>query len=240
MIDALPANVDPVETALPFEDVRLLRHPDRDALEFTAPMPVLSSAPVCGGDVNADRIVNLCVDGPDVRAHCDDPQACFDRLAAAHEWQGRTVGLMTGVPPRRLGTALHCIGDVTWLVLATVGISNAHRAGRAPVAPAGAGTINLIAFTPQRLTGSARAEALMLATEARCAALADHGIESVNGQGPATGTGTDAVAIACAPGDDTPWTGYHTESGHCLALAVQAAIGLSLDGGGTSGIEVPG
>lgn len=234
MIDTLPTNADPAETALPFEGVRLLRHPDRNALEFAAPMPVLSSAPVGGGDVNADRIVNLCVDGPDARAHCDDPKTCFDRLAAAHGWRGRTVGLMTGVRAQRLGTALHRIGGIAWLVLATAGTSNAHRAGRAPLPPTGAGTINLIAFTPQGLTAAARAEALMLATEARCAALADHGIESVNGQGPATGTGTDAIAIACAPGDDTPWTGYHTDSGYCLARAVQAAIGLSLEGGGIS------
>lgn len=234
MIDRLPTSADSAETALPFAGIRLLHHPDRNTLEFAAPMPVLSSAPVGGGDVSADRIVNLCVDGPDVRAHCDDPRACFERLAAVNGWRGHTVGLMTGVRAQRLGAAVRCIGDAVWLVLATVGISNAHRAGRAPVPATGAGTINLIAFTPQGLTAAARAEALMLATEARCASLSDHAIESVNGRGPATGTGTDAIAIACGSGDDTPWTGYHTDSGHCLAVAVQTAIALSLDGGGTS------
>lgn len=234
MIDTLPTSSNPAETALPFPGVRLLRHSDWNTLEFATPRPVLSSAPVGGGDVTARRIVNLCVNGPDARALCDDPQACFDRLAVAHGWRGRTVGLMTGVRAQRLGTVLHRIGDAAWLVLATVGTSNAHRAGRSPVPPAGAGTINLIAFTPRGLTAAARAEALMLATEARCATLGDRGIESVNGQGRATGTGTDALAIACEPGDDTPWTGYHTDSGHCLALAVQTAIGLSLEGGGIS------
>lgn len=219
---------------LPFDGVRLLHHPRWNALAFATPLPVLSSAPVGGGEVHAHRIVNLCVDGPDVRAHCDDPRGCFERLAARHDWRGHTVGLMTGVSARRLGTALRCIGDAAWLVLATVGTSNAHRAGQAPVPSAGAGTINLIAFTPRGLAAAARAEALMLATEARCAALADHGIESVNGQGPATGTGTDAIAIACGTGDDTPWTGHHTDSGHCLARAVRRAIGLSLAGGGSS------
>lgn len=234
MIGNLPTGADPAETALPFDGVRLLHHPDRNTLEFATPRPVLSSAPVGGGDIMAERVVNLCVHGPDARAHCDDPRACFDRLAAAHGWRGRTVGLMTGVRAQRLGTALHRTGDAAWLVLATVGTSNAHRAGRAPVPPAGTGTINLVAFTPRGLTAAARAEALMLATEARCATLADQGIESVNDAGPATGTGTDAIAIACEPGDDTPWTGYHTDSGHCLACAVQAAIGLSLEGGGIS------
>lgn len=234
MIDALSMDNDTAETALPFNGVRLLHRADWNALAFVTPQPVLSSAPVGGGDVLADRIVNLCVNGPDVRAHCDDPHACFATLAAAHAWPGHTVGLMTGVRATQLGAALHRIGDMTWLVLATVGTSNAHRAGQSPVPPAGAGTINLIAFTPQGLTAAARAEALMLATESRCATLADRGIESVNGQGPATGTGTDALAIACTPGDDTPWTGYHTDSGYCLALAVQTAIGLSLEGGGIS------
>lgn len=234
MIDAVQTPVETTPLPVPFDSVQLLHHPDWNALAFATPRPVLSSAAVGGGDGMASRIVNLCVDGPDARALCDDPQACFERLSAAHGWRGRTVGLMTGVGAQRLGTALHRAGRIAWLALATVGTSNAHRAGRPPVPPAGAGTINLIAFTPQGLTAAARAEALMLATETRCAALADHGIESINGQGPATGTGTDAIAIACDSGDDTPWTGYHTDSGYCLARAIQDAIGLSLEGGGIS------
>ncbi|MDZ7828045.1 MAG: adenosylcobinamide amidohydrolase [Halofilum sp. (in: g-proteobacteria)] len=229
----------PVTVALPFDGVRLLRHARWNALEFDEPRPVLSSAAVGGGDGMAGRIVNLCVDGPDARAHCDDPQGCFDRLAAHHGWRGPVVGLMTGVCARKLGIALQRIGDAAWLVLATVGTSGAHRAGRAPVPAQGTGTINLVVCTQQDLTPAARAEALMLATEARCAALADRGIDSVNGQGPATGTGTDAIAIACTAGGGTPWTGYHTDSGHCLARAVTTAIGFSLDGGGISGIELP-
>jgi len=234
MTASVPPAADTLRASRPLAGVRLLRHPDWNALEFTAPRPVLSSAVVGGGEALAERIVNLCVDGPHTRAHCDDPRACFERLAAAEGWHGPTVGLMTGVRAARLGSALHRIGEVTWLVLATVGIRNAHRAGRAPVPEDGPGTINMIAFTPQGLTACARAEALMLATEARCAALAEHGVESVNGQGPATGTGTDAIAVACGPDGDTPWTGYHTHSGHCLAVAVQRAMGLSLAGGGSS------
>ena len=229
-----PARAIHDAVALPFADVSLLRHPDWIALAFTTPRPVLSSAVMGGGDGLAARIVNRCVDGPDARARCDDPRACFEHLAAAQGWHGPLVGMMTGVRMERLGAAVQRGGDAAWLVLATAGTSNAHRAGRAPVAAAGPGTINVIAYTPQALSAAARAEALMLATEARCAALADRGIESANGRGIATGTGTDATAVVCEPGGSVAWTGYHTDSGHCLARAVHAALGRSLDGGGTA------
>lgn len=228
-----PAHPEPGCTALPFAGVTLVRDRQWTALAFARPRPVLSSAVIGGGDGLAERIVNLCVDGPDARAHCHDPRACFERLVAAHGWRGPLVGMMTGVRMERVGAAVHRSGEATWLVLATAGTRHAHRAGRAPVAAPAPGTINLVAYTPQPLSAAARAEALMLATEARCAVLADRGVASANGQGIATGTGTDAAAIACEPGGFAHWTGYHTDSGQCLARAVQAAVGLSLDGGGS-------
>ena len=202
------------------------------ALAFAEPRPVLSSAPVRGGDTRARRIVNLSVDGPDVRALCDDPAGGFHRLVSARGWTGPVVGLMTGVAAERLGLARTAVEKITWHVLATVGLRNAHRAGECPPSHDGAGTINLIAYTPQGLTPGARAEALMLMTEAKTAALADHAIVSASSDRIATGTGTDAAAIACDDGDDAPYTGYHTASGQALVDAVHRAMAMSLASGG--------
>ncbi len=213
------------------EGVRYARDEAWNALLFDAPRPVLSSAPVNGGDVIADRVVNLCVDGPDVVAACDDPAGTFAAIAGAQGWQGTTIGLMTGVAAGNAGVAHEAQGDVEWLVLATVGFSNAHRAGGPAVAASGPGTINVVAVTSQALTGAARAEALGLVAETKASVLSDHGIVAAGG-GTATGTGTDAVAVVGAPGaEDTPYTGYHTLSGRCLAAAVIGAMGRSMDAG---------
>lgn len=209
------------------DGVKLVRGAKWNAIEFDRPRPVLSSAPVGGGQVRAERIVNLCVDGPDTRAHCDDPETAFRQLAERHDWQGSLVGMMTGVRASRLGVAREQSDHATWLVLATIGVSNAHRAGEAPIPADGPGTINLIAVTPAGLCTAARAEAVMLITESKCAFLADHDIHSANDRGIATGTGTDAVAVASGPGADVAFTGYHTASGQVLARAVRSALGQS-------------
>ncbi len=215
----------------PVAGVALVRAARWNALLFDGARPVLSSAPVGGGDVVAERVVNLCVDGPDVVAACDDPAGTFAAIARAQDWRGPTVGLMTGVPAGNAGVAHEVLGNVEWLAVATVGFSNAHRAGGPAVDHSGAGTINIIAATSLALTAAARAEALGLVAETKAAVLADQGIVAAGG-GTATGTGTDAVAVVGAPGfEDSPYTGYHTVSGRCLAAAVIRAMGLSMEAG---------
>lgn len=213
------------------DGVRFARDEAWNALLFDAPRPVLSSAPVYGGDVIADRVVNLCVDGPDVVAACDDPAGAFASIARGQGWRGVTVGLMTGVAAGNAGVAREAHDGVEWLVLATVGFSNAHRAGGPAVAHSGVGTINIVAVTSLALSAAARAEALGLVAETKAAVLSDHGIVGAGG-GVATGTGTDAVAIVGGPGEaDTAYTGYHTVSGRCLAAAVIGAMEWSMDAG---------
>lgn len=209
--------------------VHILRTATWNAVTFEQPRQVLSSAPVNGGEIEASRIINLCVDGPDVRHHCDNPARSFRELALVEDWTGTSVGMMTGVQADRLGIGHDEHEGIAWLVLATLGYSNAHRAGEAPLpAGDGPGTINIIAVSSSALTAAARAEALMLVTETKCAFLADAGIHSVNDRGPATGTGTDAVAIASGTGETACYTGYHTASGPALARATQAALTASL------------
>lgn len=208
--------------------IELERHERWNAVVFTRPRPVLSSAPVGGGDTRARRIVNLCVHGPDSSRECDDPAGTFTRLSARHGWTGPLVGLMTGVSAARLGIARTGTGGHEWSVLATAGTSNAHRAGQSPLAPSGPGTINIIAVTGQGLTAAARTEAIALIAEAKTALLADLGITAQGGPHIATGTGTDAVAVAAGMADDVRYTGYHTESGVALVAAVHAAVRRSL------------
>lgn len=219
-----------------FPGIRLERGGRWNRLAFARDLPVLSSAPVGGGDVRARCVVNLCVDGPGAHTACEGPEATVAELAAVHGWPGRVVGFMTGVAAARLGVVPPGACGMTWAALATAGVSNAHRAtdlASPRDEPAGAGvrrpgTINVIAVTRQGLTPAARAEALTLVAEAKASVLADLAITAAASEQIATGTGTDAVAIVAGDGEDTPFTGYHTASGRQLVAAVREAIRGSL------------
>lgn len=231
------------EASVSIAGIRLARAARWNALLFDAPRTVLSSAPVDGGEVIAERVVNLCVSGPECLAQCEDPAAAFDTLANGQGWTGTSVGLMTGVSADRVGIARERSVGAEWLVLASVGFSNAHRAGGPAAAHAGPGTINVIAAATHGLTAAARAEALLLIGESKATVLADHGIVAAATGAIATGTGTDAAAVVAGPGADTPYTGYHTESGQCLARAVIAAMERSMAAGRSQAAaahDVPG
>lgn len=210
------------------KDFSLVQHARWNALHFAEPHPVLSSAPVGGGETRARTVVNLCVAGPDAPGACNDPAGTFAAIRAEYDWPAPLVGLMTAVPACRLGIARQAGGGADWTVLATVGVNSAHRAGEPgpgnagdPVTP---GTINLIAVTSQGLTTAARAEAIALASEAKVVALQDMGIPStLSGRG-ASGTGTDAIAIVSGEGQDVIHTGHYTDSGRMLARAVIEAM----------------
>jgi adenosylcobinamide amidohydrolase len=84
--------------------------------------------------------------------------------------------------------------------------------------PATAGTINIVAVLPVRLADAALVNAVATATEAKVQALGDLGFD-------ATGTATDAIAIACpAVGVPEPFGGPRSVWGGRLARAVHAAV----------------
>jgi adenosylcobinamide hydrolase len=69
-------------------------------------------------------------------------------------------------------------------------------------------------------------EAIMIATEAKAAALQDAGIKSLVSHASATGTGTDAMIMAC-PKDGTPrieFCGKHVLMGEVIGQLVIEAV----------------
>lgn len=129
-----------------------------------------------------------------------------------------SVGMMTS---RGLGHyTLERAGPVT--CLATVGLGNAERVGhRRQAALQGYGTINLIVRIDCGLSDAAMIEALTIVAEARTLAVLDADIRLPSG--PATGTGTDCIALACDPGD-IAFAGLHTELGEAIGRAVCDAV----------------
>ena len=199
---------------------------------------VLSSAPQGGGLMVASYILNhqveanLSVTGKQSMTF-RDPARCLRQLAFRMGIRAPTVGLMTAVPMTQVVTA-RGLSDGLWVeCFATVGVTNAVRAGEWP--PEGCagdrsgkpGTINLILITNGSLSQAAMVGVVQVATEAKSCVLRDHDVLSCQSGAAATGTGTDAVVIACSLRGQGPfhvYSGTHTVIGALMGRVVTDCV----------------
>ena len=206
-------------------------------LAFETPRPVLSSAVLNGGWVRADAILNLRVpkhtQAPD--EPLDPPEKTLSRYCRNLGWDGKTVGMMTAASLNSLRTARELIHGFEIGVMVTSGLSNPLRAGDPSGFPTtestayAAGTINTLIATSASLYPEAMVEAIVIATEAKAAALQAQAVKSRVSSAIATGTGTDAIAFT--GGDGPPavrYCGKHTLFGEVLARLVIQATRASL------------
>lgn len=108
--------------------------------------------------------------------------------------------------------------------VATVGLGNALRAGD-PVCMQTVGTINLCLVINRRLSPEACLEAISIATEAKCTIMQEEAIQSIQGTGVATGTGTDCICVVDSPlGETYHYSGKHTELGFSIASCTRRAL----------------
>ncbi len=206
-------------------------------------MRVLSSAPQGGGFTTASHILNHQVQSNPVtntsRAaqRWGDPARYLRRLAVTLGVKRGTVGLMTAVPMKQMVTARGVSGAVWVECFATVGVTNAVRAGEWPEPSvrrkraAGPGTINLILVTNACLSSAAMVGAVQVATESKTGVLRDHAVPSWTGEAGATGTGTDAVVVACRLRGKGPWLAYsgtHTDIGALIGRVVARCVARGL------------
>lgn len=206
-------------------------------------LKVLSSASCHGGLVRARYIMNHQVQANPVatpaipsKRKWTDPAKYLKQVAGELGVFGEAVGLMTAVPMKQLVT-LREEADSLWVEgFITVGVTNAVRAGD-PVIPAEPdrrtkpGTINIILVTNARLADSAMVGAVQVLTESKAAVLLTAGVPSWTGRRGATGTGTDAVVIACGAGPDGPplrYSGTHTKVGELIGRLVMRGVGEGL------------
>lgn len=181
---------------------------------FAEPMIVAATASVGGGLGLRTWVLNAQV--PDTY-HRRDQARHGAELAASAAVSGAGVVMFTAAEVRWVRRA----EDGSVCAEATVGLTHpvwAADAEDATSVPATAGTINIVAQLPVRLTPAALLNALCTATEAKTQALLDAGV-------PGTGTASDAVAVACvADGPAEPFAGPRSTWGARLARAVHAAV----------------
>ncbi len=196
---------------------------DLPLLVWRLPEPVLaiSSAVLGGGIGPCGWLINATVPMSYDR---DDPADHLAALAAGLGLNGRGVGLLTGVDVTEVVSA----ADGGVQVWATVGLGFPEQAA-APVSAVEAphaGTVNIVAWVPARLSPGALVNAVATVTEAKTQAIRDRGLD-------ATGTATDAVCVLCpADGPVEAYAGPRSRWGARLARAGHAAV---LNGPGLSG-----
>lgn len=202
-------------------------------LEAPEELDGLSSSVFGGGPGALRRMVNIYVDRT---YRCDDPQR--DIAALLREWgypaEG-TAGLLTAVQLRYAAVAEERGEDFAVFCCATAGTGNAARAGvRRTTFPASwtPGTINIMLAVDGRLTPAALVNAVITATEAKTAALADLGVRDAENGLAATGTTTDAVVLGASQRAGWPllhaYAGTATDLGGTVGRLVYAAVTESL------------
>lgn len=188
---------------------------------LAAPLLAASTASVGGGLGLRNWVVNAQVIADYRRC---DPEEHVAGLALELGLPGPGVGMLTAADV----TGARRVVDHHVEVEATVGVTHPTWAADAgdPVDQfQPPGTINLVAFLPERLSDAALLNALCTATEAKTQALFDAGV-------PGTGTASDALTILCpAAGPTHRFGGPRSTWGARLARAVHATVVEGCPGG---------
>ena len=209
---------------------------ERDALivSFAAPARTLSWAVLNGGFCHARHVINHHVDGKDA-LFCAQPGPWLERAASGLGLQGKIVGMATAVEMRHMVQVSMTGGGARVTCFTTVGCGNALSVGD-PASmtieePAPSlHTINMILTVQPGLSDEAMVEAVQIVTEGRVRALYENGIKSGRSDLPATGTGTDCIAIVSLGDGVERYCGKHTKLGELIggAAYISVAKGLAL------------
>jgi adenosylcobinamide hydrolase len=215
----------------------LKQTPEHIYVVFNTERPVLSSAVFNGGACTASNILIMQVaenfDG--TKQIVENPENTLAEYCRQLQLSGTTVGMMTSASMDSFRLASRSAQGVAISVLVTAGISNARCAGdradwrtfQTDADPTG--TINIIILTNAMMSHAAMVESVMLATEAKTVAMRKLGVKSPVSGAIATGTGTDAIAVANGFGSETiRYCGKHVLFGEMLASVVIEAITESL------------
>jgi adenosylcobinamide amidohydrolase len=175
------------------------------------PLLAISSAPLGGGIGPRHWLLNAQVPRHYARR---DPDRHLVALADAAGLRGPGIGMLTAVDVRRAvrdyddGVGVDC----------TVGVTLPQWAAAADDPADVVGTVNIVAFLPERLDEAALVNAVGTVTEAKAQAFFECGL-------PGTGTASDAVSILC-PAAGAPWAfgGPRSFWGIRLARAVHRAV----------------
>jgi iron complex transport system ATP-binding protein len=138
------------------------------------------------------------------------------------------IGFITAVKLTNAVVVEGFHAGVEALCVATVGVANATRPGETVAGGYVPGTINLVVVIDAAVAANALNEALAIAVEAKALAVYEGGVRTRDGR-PATGTSTDAIAVACTgKGPMHQYAGSVTAAGFAIANVVREAVASGL------------
>lgn len=221
---------EPITAAVLMPGVSMSCTVDMLHLRFARPHRALSCAVLNGGLCQASDFLNVRVPkyspGP-----VEDPALTLQRLSDQLHCRAAAVGMMTAASMQSLQVACEALDGEMLAVLVTTGLENARRAGDPAEyqslddLPEKQGTINLAIVTSAQVADAALVEMIAVATEAKVAALHELEVASPVSGLPATGTGTDAIAVFSGHGRRRArFAGKHTLLGERLAVLVMQVI----------------
>ncbi|MCC6012847.1 MAG: alpha-ribazole phosphatase CobZ [Candidatus Verstraetearchaeota archaeon] len=208
-----------------FDDIEVSISKEYIIIESKKPIKVLSSAPINGGLRFSNKIINLWI--PEDFYY--DPIAYYK----SKNVDSNAICLMTGADLMKAGIAKKESSNIKVLAIVTAGISNAlsitdwniMRKTKIP----NIGTINIIVIVDREMTESCMVNAITTITEAKCKVLSSFDIRSFISYEQATGTSSDALAIASlGKGNAIEYAGSATELGWLIASCVEDALNNAL------------
>ena len=205
-------------------------------VSFPRETRVLSWAILNGGiRPNVKHIVNHHVEGSTLE---NEPDTLLRQVASRLGLKGTVVGMMTAADVGQYSIAQASYEDLTACSIATAGCANLATVGEEgkyldhraeAICP---NTINSIVVANYQFTHEAMLEAIQIVTEAKVKVMYEFGLRSKATGEPATGTGTDCVAVAVGHDRRYVFCGKHTKWGELLGRAtlesVRAAIRATL------------
>ncbi len=202
-------------------------------IQSTRPLRSLSSAIVGGGWQQIQHIFNVDVGmSYESTVPVQDMENICRSFCALPQ---HSVGLMTAVDVENYCFLEEEYEDQWVRVWVTVGVTNAAEAGSVSKEEqkdfaCTPGTINTIIITNAALTEGAFVNSVMLAVEAKAAALREYQVLDVFKGAVATGTTSDAIVIASTmTGSQIAYTGMATHFGQLMSRVVRRAIGLGIE-----------
>jgi len=198
-------------------------------VRFDEPIKVLSSAVLNSGLCEARAIINHHV--PKSYDH-HDPESVLRDLVKNLGLPDDTVGFMTRVEIHNVAIRVKKKEELTVSALVTAGfkpLTHPATAGDNAIQKDRAGTINIILLIDGNLTEGCMVNCVQTAIEAKTVALRDLDIRSRFSNNIASGSTTDAIAVACTGiGEPTKYAGIGTEIGMMIGKAVKEATKESI------------
>lgn len=194
---------------------------------FSEPWNVLSWAVVNGGFQRLAKVAWLYLRKDEI-ANTTSPQEWMSgEMRCAN--LSASAGFLTTRREHARVEAFAEEEDCRCWAVGTVGLSNALRAGDPTGELSTSGTINLLLCCSQAVSTEAALELIALASEAKALATLESGVKSKRSAEPATGTGTDYLAIAWPnTGDRQAYAGKHTAIGSAVGRATRNAIATGI------------